>query len=107
MTVRQSAASRPQESGSAMPKPLPIHESAPQSAPARPADPAFRLWQDAPAWRNLILAAIGISAALLALPLIETSTDQAQTDVKACQAKPFPFSHPARLGEVVGFLSPE
>jgi len=107
MTIRQAAASRTQESGSAMPNPLPIHESAPQPAPARPADQDFRLWRDAPAWRNLILAAIGITGALLALPLIETSTDQAQTDVKACQARPFPFSHPARQGEVVGFLNPE
>src|SRR5262249_35256152 len=80
MTLRHAAASRPQESGSAMPNTLPIHESSPQPAPARPADQDFRLWRDAPAWRNLILAAIGISAALLALPMIETGTDQAQTD---------------------------
>lgn len=107
MTPRQDSTSRRLESRSAMPDPLPIHENASQPAPARPAGPDFRLWRDAPAWRNLILAAIGISAALLALPLIETSTDQAQTDVKACQAKPFQFSHSARQGEVVGFLSPE
>jgi hypothetical protein len=90
-----------------MPDPLPTHESALQPFPARPAGPDFRLWRDAPAWRNLVIAAIGISAALLALPLIETSADRAQTDVIACQAKPFPFSHPAQQGEVVGILTPE
>jgi len=39
--------------------------------------------------------------------LIETSADRAQTDVIACQAKPFPFSHPAQQGQVVGILTPE
>jgi len=107
MTTQQAPPSRPQESSSAMPSPLPAHDSALQSGPAKAAGPDFRLWRDAPGWRTLIIAAIGISAALVALPLIETSTDQAQTDMKACQAKPFPFSHPARQGEVVGFLSPE
>jgi hypothetical protein len=89
-----------------MTDPLPIHESALQPAPAKPTSPDFRLWRDAPAWRNLILAAIGVSAALLALPLIE-SGDRAQTDVTACQSKPFPFSHQARQGQVVGFLTLE
>jgi hypothetical protein len=90
----------------AMPDPLPIHENALQPVLARSAGPDFRLWRDAPAWRNLIIAAIGISAALLALPLIETSADRAQTDVIACQAKPFP-PHAAQQGHVVGFLTPE
>jgi hypothetical protein len=104
MTPQQAEASR-QESSYAMS--LPIHESALQPAPARPAGPEFRLWRDALAWRNLVIAAIGISAALLALPLIETSADRAQTEATACQAKPFPFSHPPQQGQVVGFLTPE
>lgn len=89
-----------------MSDPLPIPAGALQPASVKSAGPGFRLWRDAPAWRNLVLAAIALSTALVALPFIETSADRSQTNGVACQAKPLP-SAPARQGQVVGFLSPD
>jgi hypothetical protein len=83
--------------------PIPDQSSQPVAEPL--ADPDFRLWRDAPAWRSLMLAAIGISAALVALPLIDKGSGESTKDVVACQTKTVPFAGPARQGQIVGFLS--
>ena len=87
-----------------MPDWAPIPDQSLQPVAEPLADRDFRLWRDAAAWRNLTLAAIGITAALVALPLIDTGSNESTKDV-ACQAKTLPFAGPARQGQVVGFLS--
>ncbi|HEX5243259.1 MAG TPA: hypothetical protein VFW23_08330 [Tepidisphaeraceae bacterium] len=100
MTNEQSRTSVPQMNP---PDSGPIPEAALSAAPAT--HPDFRLWRDAPAWRNLVLAAIGISTLLVTLPLMRPTTDQAASGPMVCRAKPLPSAGPARQGQVVGFLS--
>ena len=69
------------------------------------ARPDFRLWRNAPIWRNLLLSAVGISAAFTALPLLDRGSDQWVKAANECQTKTVPFTHPLRTGQVVGFLS--
>ncbi len=52
------------------------------------------------------MAAIGLTTALVAMPLTETGSDQTTTTT-ACQGKSMPYSHPAQQGQIVGFLSQE
>jgi hypothetical protein len=83
--------------------PLPNASFRPAQAPLLRSD--FHLWRDAPAWRNLLVAALAITTALAAMPLIETGTEQATSP--ACQGKALPQSHVVRRGQIVGFLSTE
>ncbi len=86
-----------------MPDPLPLEILRPASDPV--ADPSFRLWRDAPGWRNLTLAAIGLSAALIAMPLIGTPpADEPSNDV-ACHSNARAFGGASGRGQVVGFLT--
>ena len=84
---------------------LPGQELQPLASPA--ADTEFRLWRDAPGWRNLFLAAIGFSAAaLLALSLIHAPAGESAENQAAC-ANPGTFAGLSGTGRVVGFLTPD
>jgi hypothetical protein len=86
------------------PIPLPLEVSRPAAEPV--ADRDFYLWRDAPGWRNLTLAAIGLSAALIALPLAGTpSVDEPNNDVASCHGNAAAFAGPSGRGQVVGFLT--
>jgi hypothetical protein len=77
-----------------------------QPEAAQVADRNFHLWRDAPGWRNLTLAAIGLSAALIALPLVAApAADQTNADIAACQVNAAAFAGPSGRGQVVGFLT--
>lgn len=102
MTDQQSRASVPQVNS---PDVRPIGEPSPQTSAAPAAHPEFHLWKDAPAWRNLLLVAIGISILLVAMPLTRPTTDQAEPDQTTCRVKPLPVAGSPRRGQVVGFLS--
>lgn len=87
-----------------MPEPEPTLQPSAQALP----DVDFHLWRDAPAWRNLVLSAIALTAGLLALPLVATAPEvegQATQDMGACQVNATSFSGASGSGEVVGFLS--
>jgi hypothetical protein len=86
------------------PTPLPLEILRPAAPPIANRD--FHLWRDAPGWRNLTLAAIGLSAALIALPLVAApAADQSNTNISSCQGNAASFAGPSGRGEVVGFLS--
>jgi hypothetical protein len=88
------------------PTPLPLEVLRPAAAPS--ADRDFHLWRDAPGWRNLTLAAIGLSAALIALPLVAApAADQINANIASCQGNAAAFAGPSGRGEVVGFLTPD
>ena len=63
------------------------------------------LWRDAPAWRNLVLAAIALSSAVVAAPWLGTSSSDTATDVPACHGNTVPFSGLSGHGQVIGFLT--
>ncbi|MGA7957376.1 MAG: hypothetical protein WCA26_10015 [Xanthobacteraceae bacterium] len=74
-----------------MPEPEPTLQPSAQALP----DVDFHLWRDAPAWRNLVLSAIALTAGLLALPLVATAPEvegQATQDMGACQVNATSFS---------------
>jgi VHL beta domain len=64
--------------------PIPDQTLQPLAEPS--ADSDFRLWRDAPAWRTLMLSSIGVSAMLIALPLINIESSRSTKDAVACQA---------------------
>jgi hypothetical protein len=87
-----------------MPDPIPLEVLRP--APAQVADRNFHLWRDAPGWRNLTLAAIGLSAAVIALPLVGTpSAEETNNNTASCHGNAAGFAGPSGRGEVVGFLT--
>ena len=86
------------------PIPLPLEVLRPSAAPV--SDRNFHLWRDAPGWRNLTFAAIGLSVALIALPLVgTTSAEEANNNIVACHGNAGAFVGPSGRGEVVGFLT--
>jgi hypothetical protein len=86
------------------PIPLPLEVMRPAAEPV--ADRNFHLWRDAPGWRNLTLAAIGLSAALIALPLTGTpAADQSSNEIASCHGNAAAFAGPSGRGQVVGFLT--
>jgi hypothetical protein len=86
------------------PIPLPLEVLRPAAAPV--ADRNFHLWRDAPGWRNLTLAAIGLSAAVIALPLVGTpSAEETNNNIASCHGNAAAFAGPSGRGEVVGFLT--
>jgi hypothetical protein len=88
------------------PIPLPLEVLRPAADPV--ADQDFRLWRDAPGWRILILSAIGLSAALIALPFVGTpSAGESSRDIASCHGNAAAFAGPSGSGEVVGFLTPD
>jgi hypothetical protein len=89
-----------------MPDPIPLPLEVLRPAPAQVADRNFHLWRDAPGWRNLTLAAIGLSAAVIALPLVGTpSAEETNNNTASCQGNAAGFAGPSGRGEVVGFLT--
>ena len=85
------------------PTPLPLATLRPSAAPA---DRDFQLWRDAPAWRNLTLAAIGLSVSLIALPLVAApAADQTNASIASCHGNAAAFAGPSGRGDVVGFLT--
>src|SRR3982074_3693976 len=82
------------------PIPLPLEVLRPAAEPV--ADRS--LWRDAPGWRNLTLAAIGLSAALIALPFTP-SAEESNKDVASCHGNAAAFAGPSGRGQVVGFLT--
>lgn len=84
------------------PIPLPLEVLRPTSEPV--SDTSFRLWRDAPGWRNLTLAAIGLSAALIALPFTP-SAEESNKDVASCHGNAAAFAGPSGRGQIVGFLT--
>ena len=89
-----------------MPDPIPLEILRPASGTA--ADPEFRLWRDAPGWRNLTLSAIGLSVALIALPLAGApSAGGSNKDIASCHGNAAAFAGPSGRGQVVGFLAPD
>jgi len=86
------------------PIPLPLEVLRPAATPV--ADWDFHLWRDAPGWRNLTLAAIGLSAAVIALPLVGTpSAEESNNSITSCRGNAAAFAGPSGRGEVVGFLT--
>jgi hypothetical protein len=87
--------------------PIPEHSLSPAAEPLEAQN--FTLWRDAPGWRNLILAAIGFSVALLTLPFIAASPSSDTTAKETTCQGPSSGSFMGRSGhgEVVGFLNPE
>jgi hypothetical protein len=86
------------------PIPLPLEVLRPAATPV--ADLDFHLWRDAPGWRNLTLAAIGLSAAVIALPLVGTpSAEETNNSIASCHGNAAAFAGPSGRGEVVGFLT--
>jgi hypothetical protein len=86
------------------PIPLPLEVLRPAATPV--ADREFHLWRDAPGWRNLTLAAIGLSAAVIALPLVgTTSAEETNDNIASCHGNAAAFAGPSGRGEVVGFLT--
>ena len=86
------------------PIPLPLEVLRPTAAPVT--DQNFHLWRDAPGWRNLTLAAVGLSAALIALPLLGTpSAEENNNNIGSCHGNAAAFAGPSGRGEVVGFLT--
>jgi len=83
---------------------LPLPEASASQSPS--------LWREAPGWRYLVLAAIGLSTAFVSLPFALTppaanailKSEQAQV----CNLDPGPFLGPypnqTKQGQVVGFL---
>ena len=89
-----------------MPDPIPLPLEVLRPAPAQVADRNFHLWRDAPGWRNLTLAAIGLSAAVIALPLVGTpSAVETNNNIALCHGNAAGFAGPSGRGEVVGFLT--
>jgi len=87
-----------------MPDPIPLEALRPAADTG--ADQNFHLWRDAPGWRNLTLAAIGLSAAVIALPLVGIpSAEQSDNALAACQGNAAAFAGASGRGQVVGFLS--
>jgi hypothetical protein len=70
------------------------------------AESDFRLWRDAPGWRNLLLAAIGFSVAFVSLPLMQARSGRTADNQSSCAAGAS-ASSPALSGSgrVVGFLT--
>ncbi|MBY0380414.1 MAG: hypothetical protein K2W78_00615 [Xanthobacteraceae bacterium] len=71
----------------------------------------FSLWRDAPAWRNLTLAAVGFTVALALLPFTKTADRAGAPDqteqIIACHGNPAGFAGRSGSGRVVGFLTIE
>jgi hypothetical protein len=89
-----------------MPDPIPLPLEVLRPAPAQVADRNFHLWRDAPGWRNLTLAAIGLSAAVIALPLVGIpSAEETNNNTASCHGNAAGFAGPSGRGEVVGFLT--
>ena len=82
--------------------PLPQPAPAPQAESRRSVD--LCLWRDAPEWRNLILAAIGFTAAVLTLPLVDTPGSQLTT-APACQGGYIYSPERTGTGTVARFLT--
>ena len=80
-----------------MSDPLPLEILRPAAEPVE--DRNFHLWRDAPGWRNLTLAAIGLSAALIVLPLAGTpSAEESNNDIAACHGNAAAFAGPFGAG---------
>jgi hypothetical protein len=91
-----------------MPDPIPLPLEVLRSKATPAADLDFHLGRDAPGWRNLTLAAIGLSAALIALPLVGTpSAGDTDDNIASCHGNAAAFAGPSGRGEVVGFLTQE
>jgi hypothetical protein len=87
-----------------MPDPIPLPLEVLRPTSELVSDTSFRLWRDAPGWRNLTLAAIGLSAALIALPFTP-SAEESNKDVASCHANAAAFAGPSGRGQIVGFLT--
>jgi len=89
-----------------MPDPAPLPLEVLRPAADLAADQNFHLWRNAPGWRNLLLSAIGLSAALMAMPLVATAPVE-QTNIASCNANAAAFAGASGRGKIVGFLSPD
>ena len=65
---------------------VPLPQPAPQPQADSLAGGEFRLWRDAPGWRNLMLAAIGFTAAAITLSLIDAPASKPVLSEQACQS---------------------
>jgi hypothetical protein len=95
-------------------------EPLPQTAERGLIEQCGALWHEAPRWRNLALAALGLTAGAVAIALFEPTREaiptvpqpatEAQTSTSdfantSCGMKPGTHS-PGGTGQVVGFLTP-
>lgn len=96
----------------------PIPDLLCQAGPQKQRTPGASLWRDAPAWRNLVLGAAGLTALAVATPFFSGSSAPAAGELakeagkttpepqSSCPLKPGLLS-PAGAGKVVGFMSSE
>jgi hypothetical protein len=87
-----------------MPDPIPLPLEVLRPTSEHGSDTNFGLWRDAPGWRNLTLAAIGLSAALIALPFTP-SAEESNKDIASCHGNAAAFAGPSGRGQIVGFLT--
>jgi hypothetical protein len=76
-----------------------------QPLPEAIEDSDFRLWREASGWRNLTLSAIGLSSALILLPLLNTVPSETAKEANGCRPNSYTFAGQTGHGQVVGFLS--
>lgn len=84
-----------------------------QASPQRGELSDYSLWRNAPAWRNLVIGAAGLTAFTVATPFLSRTNELAVDAGKAvaepqssCPLKPGPI-FPGSSGKVVGFLLQE
>ena len=93
-----------------------LPEPAPYLLPASGGTPSqeVSLWRNAPTWRYLFITALGLSTALISLPLTLTPSDSlVPRDQQVCNANANPaalgpfLNQPSVRGQIVGFLTPD